>query len=66
VGIEAGYMLAQNLWVSAGYNIFGYKDPDMQGADYTAKGVYVRLRYKFDETTLDGITNKKAGGEAAK
>ncbi len=39
-----------NLWVSAGYNFFGYRDADLQGADYTAKGPYVRLRYKFDES----------------
>jgi hypothetical protein len=66
VGFEAGYLLAQNLWVSAGYNFFGYKDADMAGADYTARGAYVRLRYKFDETALDGLTRKKADGEAAK
>jgi hypothetical protein len=66
VGFEAGYRVAQNLWVSAGYNFFGYKDSDMQGADYTAKGPYVRLRYKFDETSLDGFKNNKADGGAAK
>jgi hypothetical protein len=32
----------------------------MAGADYTAKGPYVRLRYKFDESLLDGADNKKA------
>jgi large repetitive protein len=66
VGFEAGYLLAQNLWVSAGYNFFGYKDADMQGADYTAKGPYVRLRYKFDEALLGGFQNKKSDGEAAR
>jgi hypothetical protein len=59
VGLELGYLAAQNLWVSAGYNFFGYKDADMAGADYTAKGPYVRLRYKFDESLLDGADNKK-------
>ena len=52
VGLELGYLVAQNLWVSAGYNLFGYKDADMAGADYTARGAYVRLRYKFDEALL--------------
>jgi hypothetical protein len=49
-----GYLVATNLWVSAGYNFTGYKDADLAGADYTARGPYVRLRYKFDETVFDG------------
>ena len=55
VGIELGYQVATNLWVSAGYNFFGYRDTDLAGADYTAKGPFVRLRYKFDETLLQPI-----------
>ena len=53
LGLELGYLLANNLWVSAGYNLMGYKDADLQGADYTAKGPYVRVRYKFDEQMFD-------------
>jgi uncharacterized repeat protein (TIGR01451 family) len=53
VGLEVGYLVTTNLWVSAGYNIFGYRDADLAGADYTAKGPYVRLRYKFDESLLE-------------
>ncbi|MGZ5749973.1 MAG: SdrD B-like domain-containing protein [Usitatibacter sp.] len=52
VGLEVGYLVATNLWVSAGYNFFGYKDADLAGTDYTAKGAYVRLRYKFDENVF--------------
>ncbi|HEY4998137.1 MAG TPA: hypothetical protein VII36_03290, partial [Usitatibacter sp.] len=44
VGLEVGYLVATNLWVSAGYNLSGYSDPDLAGADYTAKGPYIRLR----------------------
>ncbi len=62
VGLEVGYLLATNLWVSGGYNFAGYRDADLAGADYTAKGPYVRLRYKFDETLLEA--EKKA--EAAR
>ena len=47
--------VATNLWVSAGYNFFGYKDADLAGADYTAKGPFVRVRYKFDEELLRGV-----------
>jgi uncharacterized repeat protein (TIGR01451 family) len=52
VGLELGYQVATNLWVSAGYNFFGYRDADLAGADYTAKGAYVRLRFKFDESLI--------------
>src|SRR5206468_12330307 len=31
VGIEVGYLLATNLWVSGGYNFAGYRDADMAG-----------------------------------
>jgi hypothetical protein len=30
----------------------GYKDPELQGADQTSKGPFVRMRYKFDESVL--------------
>ena len=50
LGAEAGYLLKKNLWVSAGYNFFGFKDDDLAGEDYTARGAYLRLRFKFDES----------------
>jgi large repetitive protein len=53
LGVEVGYLLYENMWVSAGYNIFGFKDRDLQGQDYTERGFYLRLRYKFDETLFD-------------
>lgn len=54
-GIEAGYQLQRNMWVSAGYNLLGFKERDLAGADATAKGAFVRVRMKFDETTLQGL-----------
>jgi hypothetical protein len=51
VGIEAGYLLKQNLWLSAGVNLTGFAaDRDLSGNDYTQRGAYLRLRFKFDET----------------
>ncbi len=49
LGAEAGYLVQQNLWLSAGYNFAGFKDRDLVGSDYTNKGFYIRLRFKFDE-----------------
>jgi len=56
LGLELGYLVATNLWVSAGYNLAGYRDADLAGADYTTKGLYVRLRYKFDESLFEAAS----------
>ncbi|HPM65952.1 MAG TPA: hypothetical protein PLX45_06855 [Piscinibacter sp.] len=49
-GVEVGYLLAQNLWLSAGCNFSGFDaDRQLQGFEYTRRGVYLRLRFKFDE-----------------
>jgi hypothetical protein len=53
-GVEVGYQVASNLWLSGGFNWTGFRDRELSGADYTARGVYVRLRFKFDETLFKG------------
>jgi hypothetical protein len=54
LGLELGYQLSHGLWLSAGYNLIGLHDPDLAGADYTDSGVYIRLRFKFDERLFSG------------
>ena len=56
LGLEGGYNLAANLWLSAGYNIFGYREAVLTGGDYSNSGVYLRIRFKFDETLLAEAT----------
>lgn len=53
IGAELGYLLAANLWVSGGYNFIGYRDDDLVDSNTTAKGMYLRLRFKFDEDLLN-------------
>ena len=54
-GFEVGYLLQQNLWLSAGVNLTGFSgDPDLAGYEYTRSGVYLRLRFKFDENLFKG------------
>lgn len=53
-GVEAGYNLAQNLWLSAGYIWRGFHDTDLTGSDYTDHGLFIRIRFKFDENLLAG------------
>lgn len=49
-GFEVGRLLRQNLWLSAGYNWAGFRgDDDLSGYEYTQKGAFLRLRFKFDE-----------------
>jgi hypothetical protein len=49
-GVELGYLVRQNLWLSLGYNRSGFAaDADLAGYEYTQSGVYLRLRFKFDE-----------------
>jgi hypothetical protein len=52
LGAEVGYQVMKDLWVSAGYNFVGLKDRDLTANEYTSKGAYIRLRFKFDETGL--------------
>ena len=49
IGAELGYLVMKNLWLSTGYNIKGFTDRDLSGEDYTQRGFYLRMRFKFDE-----------------
>ena len=50
IGLELGYLLKQNLWLSVGYNHTGFSaDRDLAGYEYTRTGAYLRLRFKFDQ-----------------
>lgn len=48
IGAEVGRVLTDNLWLSAGYNWRDLKDKDLL-TDYSSKGPFIRLRWKFDE-----------------
>jgi len=53
LGAEAGYLIKSNLWMSAGYNFSGFSDRDLS-SDYTARGFYLRMRFKFDADLFEG------------
>jgi hypothetical protein len=53
LGLELGYMLQNNLWLSAGCNWAGFVDRDLS-TDQTARGAYIRLRFKFDADLFEG------------
>lgn len=51
VGVETGYRVMENMWLSVGYNHVKYNDGGID-SDYTAKGVYFKIRFKFDQNTF--------------
>ena len=52
LGLEVGYLVKDNLWLSGGYNIFGFSDKDLAGENYTNPGIFARIRFKFDENSF--------------
>jgi hypothetical protein len=52
VGLEVGYRVIDNLWLSGGGIAGRYADNELFSADSSWTGVYVRIRFKFDETTF--------------
>jgi opacity protein-like surface antigen len=53
-GLEVGYVMVDNLWVTLGYNWRGFSDRDLSGSEYTNRGWVLGLRYKFDEDLFRG------------
>lgn len=51
-GFEVGGLVTTNLRVAVGFNVQGFSDQDLTGSAYTQKGLYLRLRFKFDEELL--------------
>lgn len=51
---EVGYRLTDSLWLSAGYNALAVRSADLAGGEPDRRGVFLRLRFKFDETLLSG------------
>jgi len=49
MGVETGYRIMPNVWLSAGYNVTGFKDDDLSGESVTRRGSFIRMRFKFDE-----------------
>lgn len=57
LGAEVGYQVAENTWLSAGYNVFGFKEKDLTN-DPMDSGIFIRLRYKFDEDIFKSAKDK--------
>ena len=53
LGVSVGFKLAENSWLSLGYNQRGFVDRDFTGSEYRAEGLYLNLRVKFDQDTFN-------------
>ncbi len=58
LGPSIGLNVYKNMWLSVGYNLDGFEDEDFSSAEYTANGPYVKMRLKFDKSTVKGLLNK--------
>ena len=59
LGLDVGFNIADNMWVTAGYNFIGFYDSDFSEARYTAQGPFLRLSIKADQQTLKDIANNR-------
>ncbi len=54
-GVETGWDVGTNMWLSVGYNFSGFYDEDFTANHYTAKGIFIRFRFKFDQDTVKSM-----------
>jgi hypothetical protein len=59
VGLDVGYNVRDNMWLTLGYNIAGFHDSDFTAARYTAQGPYLRISIKADQQTLKDIAGQR-------
>ena len=58
-GVSVGHQFATNAWASVGYNFEGIEDNDFDESDYTTKGVYLKVHFKFDQNSARQIFRRQ-------
>ncbi len=59
IGPQIGFSPFTNGWITAGYNVIGFRDRDFSDSNYTQKGPYIALRLKFDQESLGLAGSRK-------
>lgn len=59
VGVDLGFNLAENIWLTLGYNVLGFDDDDFEQARYTAEGPYLRFSIKADQHLLRRVARQQ-------
>lgn len=64
-GVESGFLVGKDLWLVAGYNVTGFSDERFPDGERRARGPFVSLRFKFDESLFAGLGAPRAVQEAS-
>ena len=59
VGVDVGYNVGSNMWLTLGYNFTGFDDKDFSEARYTASGPYMRFSIQADHLLLKRIAGQR-------
>ena len=52
LGLSLGFTPFDDGWVSIGYNLFGFHDPDFSAHGHTDRGVFIQFRLRLDANTV--------------
>ena len=53
IGPEIGFVPADNMLLTFGYNVTGFRDPDFAAARSTERGFFAAIKVKFDERSFE-------------
>ncbi len=59
LGVDLGFNIGENIWLSLGYNVIGFEDDDFEQARYTAQGPFLRFSIKADQRLLRNIAGQR-------
>ena len=65
VGVDLGFTVARNVWISIGYNFTGFRDDDFEASRYTAQGPFIKFRMKADQDTFKDLALDSASSKPA-
>ncbi len=58
-GVDVGYNVGSNMWLTLGYNFEGFDDQDFAAARFTASGPFLRFTIKADQQILRRIAGQR-------
>ena len=59
IGLDLGYNIGANMWLTLGYNFAGFDDKDFAQARYTAAGPFFRFTFKANQQLLKQIAGRR-------
>jgi len=57
-GVSVGYNVADDMWLSLGYNLAGFHDEDFASSRYTAAGPFLRVTVRAHQAALKRLTGR--------